>query len=246
MRSLWTRIGLGAAAVFVVGMLLVTVVGEARSAASSALSSVFHPTGQRAGRAGTSPDIPFLLEGTPLGTIRKLTVRRRMPGSLPDVDLEVNLSDAASLERLGHCDLVPVHRGEVGVDQGFTCDTQTSGYITLGQATFHPGDLQRPIRIPRRMERELRRGEAFKATAESGGEVQIEARGGNGGVLRVQADSSGAHILVNDALGRALVRLLADSTGASFRVRGKDGRDVVHMEAGQGGFSLTVDTSASP
>jgi hypothetical protein len=61
----------------------------------------------------------------------------------------------------------------------------------------------------------------------------------------VQADSNGARIRVNDAMGRALLRLLADSTGASFRVRGKDGRELVRMEAGEGGFTLMVDTNAT-
>ena len=141
MRSLWTRIGLGAAGVFVVGMLLVTVVREAKSAASSALSSAVLATVQQA-HASASPDMPFRLEGEALGTIKRLVIQRQMQGSLPDVDLDVDLADAASLDRLEDCDLVPVDRGSLSLDQGFTCEaTATGGLVTLGEATFHPGDL---------------------------------------------------------------------------------------------------------
>jgi hypothetical protein len=163
------------------------------------------------------------------------------------VDLEVNLSDAAFLDRLGDCDLVPVDRGDFDLDQGFTCESPGArGFLTVGEATFHPGGLRRTIRVAQRMERQLRGGDPFKATAESGGQVRVEARGEDGGMVHVRADSNGARINVNDALGRALLRLLADSTGASLRVRGKDGRDIVRMDAGESGFTLTVDTAASP
>lgn len=247
MRSLWARIGLGAVGVFVVGMLLITVVHDAKSAASSALSSALLSTVQGGTRASAPHDMPFRLEGEELGVIRRLAIERQAQGSLPDVDLDVTLADATSLDRLDDCDLVPTNRGNLDLDQGFTCETPgVRGFVTVGEATFHPGGLRRPLRIPQRMERDLRSGDPFKATAESGGEVRVEARGKDGGTVRLRADSGGARIKMNDALGRALVRLLADSSGASLRVRGKDGRDVVRMEAGEGGFTLTVDTSAQP
>jgi hypothetical protein len=246
MRSLWTRIGLGAAGVFVAGMLLLTVVKEAKSAASSALNSAVLSSVQKAAKAGAAPEMPFRLEGVDLGTIQRLVVQRQVQGSLPEVDIDVSLSDAASLDRLEDCDLVPVNRGALNLDHGFTCgDAGAGGLLTVGEATFHPGGLRRPIRVPRRMEHELRDGNAFKAKAESGGDVRVEAQDKNGAMVQVQADSHGASIKLNDALGRALVRMFADSTGASIRVRGKDGRDIVHMEAGQGGFTLIVDTSAA-
>ena len=52
MRSLWGKIGLGAIGVFVVGMLLLTVARQAKSAVKSALQTAFADTsaGRCAGR----------------------------------------------------------------------------------------------------------------------------------------------------------------------------------------------------
>ena len=247
MRSLWARIGLGAVGVFVVGMLILTVARQAKSAVKSALETAFDNTLHGAARASAPSKMPFRLEGEQLGMIRRLAIARQSPGDIPDVNLEVELTDAASLRALAHCDLVPDGNSDFSFEQGFRCGARGArGLITVGEALFVPGDLTRPVKVEQQMEAGLRQGDPFEATAQMGGDVRIVARGGDGAVVRVQADSNGALIRVNDAMGRAILRLLADSTGASFRVRGKDGRDVVRMEAGEGGFTLSVDTSESP
>jgi hypothetical protein len=246
MRSLWTKIGLGAAGVFLAGMLLLTVAREAKSAVRSALASAFANTVEGAARASALREIPFRLDGTELGMVHRLAIARKAPGEIPDVNFEVQLSDLSSLKRLAHCDLVLAGGNDFSFDQGFRCGGRTDrGLIALGQAMFTPGDLTRPVKVTKDMVADLRDGDPFEATAEMGGDVRVLARGQDGGLLRVKADSHGAQIHINDAMGRALLRLLADSTGASLRVRGKDGKDVLRMEAGQGGFSLTVDTSAA-
>lgn len=247
MRGLWARIGLGAVGVFVVGMLLLTVARQAKSAVKSTLKSAFASTLQGAARAAAPSEMPFRLEGEQLGMIRRLAIARHSRGDTPDVNLEVELADAASLKTLAKCDLIPGRDTDFSFEQGFRCASRGAGdLITVGEAVFFPGDLTRPVKVERRMEADLRQGDPFEATAEMGGDLRVVARGSDGALVRVQADSNGARIRVNDAMGRAILRLLADSTGASFRVRSKDGRDVVQMEAGEGGFSLIVDTSASP
>jgi hypothetical protein len=246
MRNLWFRIGLGAAGVFVIGMLLITVAGEAKSAVKAALETALANTLQGAARAAAPSEMPFRLAGEQLGMIRRLAIARQSRGDIPDVNLEIELADAASLRALAHCDLVPEGNGDFSFERGFRCGSRgTRGLITVGEAVFVPGELTRPVKVEKQMETDLRRGDPFEATAEMGGEVRLVARGDKGAMVRVQADSNGAHIRVNDAMGRAVLRLLADSTGASFRVRGKDGREVVRMEAGEGGFALSIDTSAS-
>jgi hypothetical protein len=246
MRSLWTRIGLGAVGVFVVGMLLLTAAREAGSAVHAAISQTVANTLRGAAVAAAPRQLAFRLEGIELGQIRRLAVRREARGDLPDVKLEVDLADLSSLARLSRCDLVPDGNGDMAFEKGFRCATSRQrNLITVGEAVFTPSDLTRPVKVERSMEPDLRTGDPFEATAEMGGDVRILARGHDGAMVQVQADSGGAKIRVNDAMGRALVRLLADSQGASLRVRGKDGRDIVRLEAGGGGFSLTVDTSAA-
>lgn len=240
MRSLWGKIGFGALGVFLVGMLLVTLAGQAKSAAVSALSSLAEARG-----VGTAPSkLPFRFDGETVGLIRRLAVERRARGELPKVDLEVELTRDAVRNRLDRCDLIAAGRDDYDFDRGFRClQPGTPGYVYVGEAHFTPGDFSRQLRVAERLEADLRGGDPFQATAEMGGDVQVTARGDHGELVRVRADSTGAHIRVNDAMGRSILRLLADSNGAVLRIRGKDGRDVVRLDAGDGAFSLSIDTS---
>jgi hypothetical protein len=238
MRSLWGKIGFGALGVFLVGMLLVTLAGQAKSAAVSALSSLTEVRG-----VGTAPSkLPFRFDGETIGLIRRLAVQRQVRGELPNVDLEVELTREAARNRLDRCDLVAAGRDDYDFERGFRClQPGTPGYVYLGEAHFTPGDFSRQVRVPERLESDLRDGDPFEATAEMGGDVRVTARGDHGELVRVRADSTGANIRVNDAMGRSILRLLADSSGAVLRIRGKDGRDVVRLDAGDGAFSLSID-----
>ena len=80
MRTLWTKIGLGALGVFLVGMLLVTVVEDAKSTMKAALTRVTRPL--HVATAELQADIPFVLEGQRLGTVNHMSIRRpAAPGS---------------------------------------------------------------------------------------------------------------------------------------------------------------------
>lgn len=246
MRSLWARIGVGAVGVFVVGMLLITLAREAKSAVKSALNDAFRSTVQGAALASAPKQMPFRVDGSELGMIRRLAITRQSRGDVPSVNLEVTLQDASAASQIRRCNLVPASGSDFSFEQGFRCAPRGSrGMLALGEALFTPGDFTRPLLVERSMEASLRDGDPFQATAEMGGDVRVTARDGDGSVVHVQADSAGARINVNDAMGRALLRLLADSNGAALRIRGKGGRDVVRMEAGAGGFSISVDTSAA-
>ncbi len=285
MRSLWTRIGLGAFGIFAVGMLLLTLVHNARDTARNALLSWVGaqdasaspapeapvapaaPEGPavelaaasnhlatmasklaslHAGQTHTGHDFAFRLDGDRLGNIQHLAIRRARRGDLPEVNLVVILRDGVDASRLEECDLLPVGGDDVAGDKGFTCaDDGMTGLTTIGAARIEPLGITRPIRITRQATAEMRSGDPFEVNADADGQVRVSARGDHGQGVRLLADSAGASIKIDDALGRAIFRLLADSTGASMRIRGKDGRDVVRMEAANGSFSLTVDTTAA-
>jgi hypothetical protein len=190
--------------------------------------------------------MPFRLDGNSIGSIQHLTIRRTLRGELPDVTLLVLLRDRSESARLADCDLIPVDNEDVAGDDGFTCaESGMTGLTSIGTARIEPLGVTRPIRLTQRAVARMRDGDPFELTADAGGEVRVSAHGDHGQGVRVLADSAGASIKIDDALGRAIFRLLADSSGASMRVRGKDGRDVIRMEAANGSFSLTVDSSAA-
>lgn len=199
-----------------------------------------------AGHAHAGHDFAFQLDGDRIGSIQHLLIRRAHRGDLPEVTLVVLLRDRIEASRVEDCDLLPLDGDDVAGDQGFTCATDgMTGLTTIGSARIEPLGITRPIRITERATAEMRDGGPFEVNVDAGGQVRVSARGDQGQGVRVLADSGGASIKIDDALGRAIFRLLADSAGASMRIRGKDGRDVVRMDAANGSFSLTVDTAAA-
>jgi hypothetical protein len=162
------------------------------------------------------------------------------------VHLVVDLARLERLGRLAECDLIPAQDGDFDPDRGFRCSGDSAqGHTTIGSARFEPGALERPIRVSRALERELRQGDPFEAKADLGGTVKISAQGDSGEFVKVLADSAGVSVQVHDAMQRAVLRLLADSTGASLRVRGDDGK-VVRLEANQAGLTIRVDSAPKP
>ncbi len=249
MRSLWTKVGLGAAGVFAVGMLGLTVFRQAAAATSQAVGEVIHRTVQGATRAAMH-NMAFRLDGENLGSLRQLSIHRVQRGDLPEVAIEVTLRDIAFAKRLAQCDLVPAagrNAEDFDPRQGFRCAERREGpFVGIGTAHFLPGDIVRPILVSRAHAAQLRQGDPFEATADLNGQVRVTARDGGGEIVKVLADSSGASIHVRDGQGRSLVRLVADSAGAMLRVRDEDGREIVRLDAGGGRFSLTVDSAGTP
>lgn len=249
MRSLWTRIGLGAVGVFALGMLGLTVFRQAAAATSQAVGAAIHRTVQGATRAAMH-DLAFRLNGEDLGRLRQLSAQRVQQGDLPELAIEVELYEPAFARRLAQCDLTPAS-GPDAQDfdprQGFRCAERSERpLVGIGTAHFLPGDLVRPILVSRSQAAELRGGDPFRATADLSGQVRVTAQDAGGEIVKILADSGGASIHVRDGQGRSLVRLVADSTGAMLRVRDKNGRDVVRLDAGDGRFSLTVDSAGTP
>jgi len=243
MRSLWTKIGFGALAVFLCGMMLITLGRHAKTAAAEALSTALNSDAVSK-VVNAAQDIPFMLDGSRLGTVRRASIRRDESGALPEVNLTVDLFDGADGRALRGCTLIPEGDRDFDFDRGFTCaEGMTGDLVDIGRIHFEPLDLDRPLRVQPSVAHDLRKGDPFEANADLGGAVRIDARGDGGELVRLLADHHGADIKIRDELGRAVLRLLADSTGATLRVRDKNGRDVVRMDAGDGKFRLTVDTA---
>jgi cbb3-type cytochrome oxidase subunit 3 len=244
MRAFWSKIGLGALAIFLVGMMLITLGRTAKNAAAEAITTALASTSQV---ASASSDIPFRLEGEKLGIVRHAAIQRQASGTLPEVNLTVDLNDADAGRQLRDCILIPEHHRDFDFDRGFECaQGMTGDLVKVGRIYFAPIDLERPIMVAPDVASEMRKGDPFEATADAGGAVKVSAQGDGGGeMVRLLADRHGANIRINDELGRAVLRLFADSTGATLRVKGKNGKDLVKLDAGDGKFSLSVDTTAA-
>ena len=243
MKSLWSRIGLGALGVFAVGMLLITLGRQAKAATRDAIASAVQHAAVWTSEGAARAEMPFLLNGQAVGTVRQVAVRRARTGDLPELNATVVLTSEPAGRALQSCVLEPEGGRDMDIERGFRCAPSEQGRVSLGEITFEPSGLVRRVMVTRDAEAGLREGDPFELHADLGGKVQVEATGDKGELVQLLADKHGANIKVSDEFGRSLVRLLADSTGAMLRVRDKDGREVVRMQAGANGFSLTVDTS---
>ncbi len=157
MRSYWGRIALGALAIFIVGMVGLTLVrrgigtvrGVVEGSGPISIPLVF---------------IPFKLDGDKLGSLERVTLRRETPSRVTSVELEVKLSDSVLARGLEGCRLaanldsnvpgrpsINVHRGPF-TEGSFWCAKDDSANVALveyGHAVFHPGDVTVPLFLPR-------------------------------------------------------------------------------------------------
>ena len=85
MRSIWVRAGLGALAVFALGMLLYTAAGRTKARARQALMELKAELDSGAVLAGDHLDraIPFVLNGRTLGELTNLTLVPGEGGAAP-------------------------------------------------------------------------------------------------------------------------------------------------------------------
>ena len=163
MRNYWMRIAFGALAIFIVGMLGLSLVHRG-------LGSV------RGVVEGSGPIsiplafIPFRLNGDKLGSLERVTFQRETPSRVTRVELEVKLSDSVLARGLEGCRLaanleskergqpgINVHRGPFP-EGSFWCAKDDSADVALveyGQAVFHPGDVTVPLLLPRSLVDEL-------------------------------------------------------------------------------------------
>ena len=163
MRNYWMRIALGALAIFIVGMLGLTLVRRG----IGSVQGVVHGSGPISIPLAF---IPFKLHGDKLGSLERVTLRRDRPNRVTRVELEVKLSDSVLARGLEGCRLaanldseahsppgINVHRGPFA-EGSFWCAKDDSADVALveyGQAVFHPGGVTVPLFLPRSLVDEL-------------------------------------------------------------------------------------------
>jgi len=163
MRKYWMRIALGALAIFIVGMIGLTLVRRG----IGSVHGVVHGSGPISIPLAF---IPFKLQGDKLGSLERVTLRRETPSRVTSVELEVKLSDSVLARGLEGCRLaanldsevpgrpgINVHRGPFP-EGSFWCARDDSADVALveyGSAVFHPGDVTVPLFLPRSLVDEL-------------------------------------------------------------------------------------------
>jgi hypothetical protein len=165
MRSYWIRILLGAAAVFAVGMVVVTLLRHGRDKVTEVVTG--------SGPLSVPlPFVPFEVDGHRLGNLERLVVNRDAPKKVSSVDLEVKLDDSLVAQGLAGCRLaanlesdsakggdVNVHINKHDQRPFFFCATSDSALVPFGTVTMVPGDVTVPLLVSETLAATLRSGQ---------------------------------------------------------------------------------------
>jgi hypothetical protein len=220
MRSIWVRAGVGALAVFALGMMLHTAVRTTKAKARQALMEFKSEldSGSAVAFGHLDRAIPFIVDGRTLGQLTSLTLN---PGEGDTAALRALVTlDRGHLDpaMLSSCDLVPLSSDKFEVSQGFRCATPADrGLRSLGEVRFEPVGVVRPVRADKAVLAELRQRGTVTIDSSHRGVVHANVTGDSGELVSINADSNGAYIHVNDGKGK-VVRVRADKSGLVVKV----------------------------
>lgn len=165
MRNYWLRIALGAAAIFTVGMIGVTLarqgVGRVRGVVEGS-GPITLPLAF----------IPFKLDGQKLGNVNRVVLLRDSPKRISAVEVEVKLRDSLIARGLAGCRLAAnfdaqhsptgarVHPGSLSTGV-FSCidrNMPTPQFQEFGRAILQPGNVTVPLLLPNDIVDDLKQG----------------------------------------------------------------------------------------
>ena len=155
MTRYWIKIALGAALVFAVGMMVVTIARVGKK-------TVVHVA------EGTGPIriplmlVPFRLDGQRLGTMRQLTIFRDSAQRPTTLELSVAMSDSLAPARLAECILALMPSSDTtGITPtNFSCaaaaDTAGRRLVQFGELHLRDGTGSFPLLAPEDKVQEIR------------------------------------------------------------------------------------------
>jgi len=244
MQRYWARIAVGALAVFVIGMVCISLV---RSGISrfEALARSDRPIGIPLAL------LPFRLAGDELGTVRRLELLRSSPREVSGIRLTVRLQDSSEAATLRDCAITLRAPQVFGGREGFACsspaDSAAEHLERIGEIVVEPGGLVRALLVPgahaAKWRADLYDTAAARAELEALKAERLADSSARAVVIR--ADSTRAVIdILGDSVG-SLVQVQADSHGAVLRVRDRSGKEIIRLHADSTGASLTVSSDSS-
>jgi hypothetical protein len=195
MRNYWLRIALGAAAIFTVGMIGVSLarqgVGRVRGVVEGS-GPITLPVAF----------VPFKLDGRKLGNITRVVLHRDGPKQIASVELQVKLGDSVLARGLEGCrlaaNLADEHGRDVHIRVGpltggvFSClhgTDSTPGFQEFGNAVFQPGDIKVPLLLPNDIVDDLQQGDFGSQVDDSVGEAAQARADSIANAAEMRADS---------------------------------------------------------
>lgn len=244
MQRYWTKIGLGAGVVFIVGMVFITMFRNGIHQ-FEAMTSSDRPIGIPLAL------LPFRVEGDRLGTVRRLELLRSTPKRVTGIRLTVKLQDSTALGHLEDCTLTIREPAVFGGRDGFGCSSATDSASErlerIGEIVIEPSGAVRAILAPAADVAEWRASlyDTAAAQAELAALKSEQLADSAARAVVVQADSTHAIIDIRGDSARSLLQLRADSHGAVLRVRSRSGNQILRMHADSTGASLTIGSDSS-
>ncbi|MBS1241653.1 MAG: hypothetical protein H6R40_1080, partial [Gemmatimonadetes bacterium] len=214
MRNLWFRIGLGAAAVFVVGMFAMSLGRQVKAQVTNAIRD--------GGRVAVPLALlPFQVGHDKIGSIRQIDVQRIGDSHAKRINIRVRLKDQGSADQYAQC-LFKVDAPDAGglfacVPEG---TAEANDLVEIGEIRLDPGNLRRPLVLSRD-----KAGDWASSPA---------------GQFNLQANDQGVVLHATDGNGAKVVQLRADSNGAYLNVQDENGNKVVRIQANTGGVRVDV------
>jgi len=249
----WTKIGLGALAIFTIGMVFVGVGRRgsewvehvAHSASTISIPIVF---------------VPFKLDGVNIGSIRRLDVMRDAPEHVTGATIAVKLAELGKLPAEG-CALAIDDLDRIGDGATFYCadaDAQAAeGLVPFGMVRFEPSGASRTLLLPQgviddlasemgrdsnvdtrvasRIQRTTELRNRSRAVAVTEAELAMAQE-----QLVMHATAQGVSLKIVSALEQAGVLLRADSTGAALSIYNHPEGDGLLVKADSHGFVMSV------
>lgn len=161
MRNYWLRIVLGALVIFGVGMVIAKMFQRGRLAV--------HEIAEGSGPISVPLPgfVPFSLDGSRLGSIRRITMYRSAPKQPSGFVVSVNLPDSVASDRLARCVLLVDTSQNTGgtsfninAETAFRClsaaDTAGKDLVPFGTIVIRARGDSFPLMLPRRVVEEMR------------------------------------------------------------------------------------------
>jgi hypothetical protein len=250
MDRYWAKIGFGALAIFGIGMTGVTLakkgVHELKTAAMGEAAQILrHPP---------TDLLNFRLDGRRIGQVKSVEVSNEGEWTAKSVAMKVQVITGREPDDLSGCSLA-AEDFAYRKDAAFRCVTKSEiddeGLVQIGEVTFAPANLTRPLFIAEREVRKLAksdlRGLKATLTSDDGKRVTGNARydlqtdrGRERGTVVVDAGDGRANIEIRGDDGRELFRLRADDHGVSINAKDKRGSNLLRLLAGEAGVHLDV------
>jgi hypothetical protein len=184
MRNYWLKIVLGALVIFVVGMVIAKGINKG--------SQAVHQIAEGAGPISIPLPgfVPFRLDGTRLGSVRRITMYRSAPKLPSSFAVSVQLADSVPTDRLASCIIMldaDARSGgsfNINAETAFRCltpaDTAGKNLVPFGMINLRSRPDSFPVLVPRQviadLQREAQDGGNDSVPANLGDSIQAEVK----------------------------------------------------------------------